>query len=262
MLLTGNWISLLFIMPCVLFSLSIHEFFHAYVAFKLGDVSQKERGRLTLNPLKHYNWIGLACMVLIGFGWAKPVIINPIGFIKPSDKPYNKRDMKRGMALACMAGPLSNFILGFVAIILYAITYKIFPEITFDPTYQEIKNPVAVWITMLYTLARCNIILGIFNMIPIPPFDGSKLIALPLPEPLYFKFIGVRNHLSVAISTIVTFISVFVIIVITGEILDKCVYAANMLITIPGLIFFIGGICIIAFIIALKISKKGAVAKP
>jgi len=257
MLLNRNWTSLLFIIPCVLFSLSVHEFFHAYVALKLGDVSQKERGRLTLNPLNHFSWVGLACIILIGFGWGKPVMIDPTGFIKPSDTPYDakRKDMKHGVALESIAGPLSNFILGFIAILLFTATCKIFPGISFDPTYQEIKNPVTIWITMLYTLAQYNVALGMFNMIPIPPLDGSKVFAVFLPEPLYFRFIQVKNHLSVAILTIVVFISVFVIAFVSIDVLYGYIYVADMLITMPGLIFFIGGICAI-IIIALKISKQ------
>jgi Zn-dependent protease len=97
----------------LLFSFSLHEFFHSYAAYKMGDYSQKSRGRLTLNPLMHIDWIGFLLILVAGFGWAKPVMINPENFAKGEGGDADNRRMKRGMAITSLAGPVSNLVLAF-----------------------------------------------------------------------------------------------------------------------------------------------------
>ena len=136
-----------------------HELAHAWMALRLGDTTAKDQGRLTINPLKHIDWLGLLLIVLVGFGWAKPVMINP----------ENLKNKKRDMALIALAGPLVNFILA-LALIFASVTHI---------------NIVGSELYFLSIMARFSIMLGVFNMLPIPPLDGSKVLAALLPDDLY-----------------------------------------------------------------------------
>ncbi|MDI6731951.1 MAG: site-2 protease family protein [Candidatus Margulisbacteria bacterium] len=147
---------LLISLPILLVTITIHEFAHAMVADRLGDPTPRLAGRLTLNPISHIDPIGLLMLILVRFGWAKPVPINP----------YNFQDIKRGVILVSLAGPLSNF---FTAWIL-AVALRTIPQSSF-PIVGEILN-YAVWI---------NLALSVFNLIPIPPLDGSKIFEGFLP---------------------------------------------------------------------------------
>ncbi len=155
----------------VLFTaISVHEFSHGYVAYKLGDPTAKYSGRLTLNPLKHLDKWGALCMVLFGFGWAKPVPINPMYF----------RDRKRDTALVSFAGPLSNIALTFLSTIIAAV-YYVFIFIPFPNFITEFIYQVFV------QLAVVNIGFAVFNLIPIPPLDGSKILAMFLSNENHMK---------------------------------------------------------------------------
>jgi Zn-dependent protease len=143
-------------------ALTIHEFSHGYSAFVLGDDTAKRYGRLTLNPLKHLDFVGALMFLFVGIGWAKPVPINP----------YNFKDMKIGTALTAAAGPASNFL---VAIIVAMI-------------YHLIPNPPASLASALYLIAYINVLLGLFNLLPIPPLDGSKIIGGFLSDEMFFKW--------------------------------------------------------------------------
>ncbi|MDR0992526.1 MAG: site-2 protease family protein [Ruminococcus sp.] len=146
----------------MLISLPMHEFAHALAAYKLGDDTAKQMGRLTLNPLKHLDLLGAALMVFTGFGWAKPVPINPNNF----------RNRKTGFALSALAGPVSNLILAYLAIVILRLLSL---------------NPNSLVGLFFYYLAILNIGLGVFNLIPVPPLDGSRIFSLILPEKQYFK---------------------------------------------------------------------------
>jgi len=148
----------------VLFALTIHEFSHGYAAYKLGDDTAKRAGRLTLNPLKHLDPIGTIMLFIAKIGWAKPVPINP----------YNFKNFKRDTAIVSFAGPLANFI--------SAIAFSILFNLFYSPTSQNI-----FLIIIFYTIF-INIALGLFNLIPIPPLDGSKIFGALLPDRLYFKY--------------------------------------------------------------------------
>ena len=156
----------------VLIALTVHEFCHGYAAYKLGDNTAAMYGRLTLNPLKHLDPVGALCMLFFRFGWAKPVPINPRNFKKP----------KRDFALSALAGPLSNITLGFIFGFFYLLSFRL------------LIGSVGFAATLLYNLTyflgafhAVNIGLGVFNLIPIPPFDGSRILNVILPERLYFK---------------------------------------------------------------------------
>ena len=145
----------------VLLCLSVHETCHGLAALALGDPTAKERNRLSLNPLHHIDWLGLAMMFAVGFGWAKPVPVDPRYFKNP----------KRGMALTSLAGPVSNFLLAVLALLLVRLMF-------FLP-YSVVLDELAAFLALTAIL---SLGLGVFNLIPIPPLDGSKVLAAFLPE--------------------------------------------------------------------------------
>lgn len=164
-----DWGGLLFALQRVLgvlVCLTIHETCHGLAAYALGDPTAKQMHRLSFNPLHHIDWMGLASMFICGFGWAKPV---------PVDMRYFKNP-KAGMAATALAGPISNFLLAFVMLFLASLIYQ-----------AEQVGAVMVWVFyFLQTTAMLSIGLGLFNLLPIPPLDGSKVLFSLLPERAYY----------------------------------------------------------------------------
>ncbi|MBQ7874419.1 MAG: site-2 protease family protein [Oscillospiraceae bacterium] len=159
-----------------LISLPVHECAHGYAALRMGDHTAERQGRLTLNPLAHFDIIGTTAIILFGFGWAKPVPINPLNFENP----------KKGMMLSSLAGPLSNIGLAFLAIVLY--------KISFIPAYMGMDSAFLLTVqTFLLYMISINITLGVFNLIPIPPLDGSRIATYFLPQRIYFKIMQYEN---------------------------------------------------------------------
>lgn len=156
-----------------LVALTIHEFAHGYVAYKLGDDTAKSLGRLSLNPIKHLDPFGAICMILFHFGWAKPVPINPTNFKNP----------RKGFAITAIAGPATNLIVGFFTAFLYLLFYSIFRE-TGNAFIDNFEINVLLFLLYFFSI---NIGLGVFNLIPIPPFDGSRILYVALPKKWYFK---------------------------------------------------------------------------
>lgn len=175
-------ISLLLTLPIILLSLSVHEASHAWMANKLGDPTARNLGRLTLNPFKHLDLVGFICMLLFGFGWANPVPVNSRYFKKP----------RRDMALTAAAGPLSNIVLGFIFVSLYEISYlltvRLFPSVA-----ASAPMVIYVWLTFLQMGAELNVYLAVFNLIPVPPLDGSRLFYIFLPVKWYFGIMKYEN---------------------------------------------------------------------
>lgn len=149
----------------VLFCLTVHETCHGLAALALGDPTAKRQHRLSLNPLRHIDWFGLLMMLVAGFGWAKPVPVNPNYFKKP----------RQGMALTALAGPVSNLLLALLLLVPARLIYSY--------AHYSVFNQAAL--DFLLSTAVLSIGLGLFNLIPIPPLDGSKVLAVLLPERAY-----------------------------------------------------------------------------
>ncbi len=171
-----NIVEILVRAVAVLLAISVHEMCHGLAAYLLGDKTAKAMGRLSLNPLRHLDPFGALCLLLFGFGWAKPVMVNPMHFKKP----------KRDMALVSLAGPLSNFILAFLgAVLLKLFTLTGYAYMSATSVLYMDSLPVEILVSFLTTFIALNIGLGVFNLIPIPPLDGSKILLPLLPHNLY-----------------------------------------------------------------------------
>lgn len=152
----------------ILIALSFHEFAHAFAGYVLGDSTARSEGRLTLNPLAHIDLLGFLMLIFIGFGWGKPVPFNPYNF---------RKYPKWGPAIVSLAGPLANLFL----IIVFGVLLKIIIGFT-------TLGPENLLIQFLDILIMLNVFLIVFNLIPIPPLDGSKVLFTILPSPRYDNF--------------------------------------------------------------------------
>lgn len=175
----GNLIIYVFSMAFVVFcTLPVHEYAHALVATKLGDRTPRLQGRLTLNPMAHISPIGALMILLVGFGYAKPVSVNPRNFKNP----------KKGMALVAVAGPVSNMLMGFIAEFFAILCLK------FSVNSGESFLLWAVYMFFNYA-AIVNIQLAVFNFLPIPPLDGSRILQLLIPSKYYYKFLQYERYI-------------------------------------------------------------------
>ncbi len=161
----GSMLDMVLRLAAVLLCLTVHETCHGLAAYALGDPTARRAHRLSLNPLRHIDWFGLLMMFAAGFGWAKPVPVNPNYFKKP----------KQGMALTALAGPVSNFLLA----LLTLLAARIFCYVA---AYSETNQRILDFLLMVAVL---SIGLGLFNLVPIPPLDGSKVLFAVLPDRAY-----------------------------------------------------------------------------
>ncbi|MBR3593972.1 MAG: site-2 protease family protein [Clostridia bacterium] len=184
----------------------LHELSHAGVALALGDKTPKWQGRITLNPMAHIDWIGSLMIILFGFGWAKPVQVNMRNFKYP----------KLGMAITALAGPFSNFLVAFIA------------SLFFYPIYTNIGSLPTFWIQVIDALYSyfilLNIYIGLFNLIPIPPLDGSRILSAVLPNKYYFQLMQYERYS-------------FILFVIVFFVLDVGEYLAVMANNIVDIFF-------------------------
>lgn len=189
---TNALLSLLLTLPAVLIAITFHEFAHAFAADKLGDDTARRQGRLNLNPLSHIDPIGMIMLIFAGFGWGKPVEIDPRNF---------NRNIKMSVAEAIVAaaGPIMNFILAIIFGVIYVSVMKFAPMFIFTQVG-------GIVIILLRVCISINIGLGIFNLIPLPPLDGSKILAAFLPY-------NAKNWLEKYYNV---FYIVFVVIWVTG----------------------------------------------
>ncbi len=182
-----NWSYLVTVATAIipaLLCITLHELSHGYVAYLLGDNTAKNAGRLTLNPLKHIDIMGLVMMVVFKVGWAKPVPVNM----------YNFKNPKRGMAVTALAGPISNLLIGVVFLFLYGLLYSALAD---GSSFQkEILDMVEV-------TAYLSVGLAVFNIIPIPPLDGSKVLFSALSDDTYYKLMRYEQFGMIALLALV-----------------------------------------------------------
>lgn len=171
--------------PIVLFSLTVHEVAHGFAAYKLGDPTAKSLGRLSLNPLKHLDPAGAICMLLFRFGWAKPVPINTRYFKKP----------RSGMALTALAGPVSNLLMSLVAFIISRYIYALGGAALFSDSV----TPLQLLCIFFDTFFLMNLCLAVFNLIPVPPLDGSRILLVFLPDKLYFGIMRYEQYIYIGL---------------------------------------------------------------
>lgn len=188
----------------------IHEFAHAFVAYKLGDHTARLKGRLTINPFAHINWIGALMILLVGFGYADPVPVN-IRNVKMKNK-------KIAMALIALAGPVSNLIMAFVSMLGMFLTLK----------FMDINTVMgSALYYFLYFITSININLAVFNLLPVPPLDGSRILFAVLPTKYYFSVMKYERYISLAI----------MVLLFTGILTTPLSYLSNAVFNLFAMFF-------------------------
>lgn len=200
-----------YFVPAALICVPVHEYAHGYVAWKLGDPTAKQSGRLTLNPLRHFDPVGVVLLILFGFGWARPV---------PVDTRYFKNP-KRDMAITSLAGPLSNFVLAFLMLVLLSASIRIFSYSAF----------VQFLINLMLNIALLSIGLGVFNLLPIPPLDGSKILFSFLPERIYYTILRYERY------GMIIMIAIIYLGLVTGPLNTVRIWTFNKLLYLADLPF-------------------------
>ncbi len=175
--------------PALLIAITVHEFAHARVAYAYGDATAKAHGRMNLNPINHLDPIGTLMIILVGFGWAKPVPINPLNF----------SNYRGGLRWVSLAGPLSNFALGFVSLLLLRLMLG-------APAIPELV------IRFMAVMVQLNILLGVFNLIPIPPLDGSKILVSLAPDSFLGFYQQIERYAPIILLVLIFTRALFVII--------------------------------------------------
>ncbi len=184
MLFSGSLTAMISGAVIVLVTITVHELAHGYMAYLLGDNTAKNAGRLSLNPLAHLDPLGAILLFVTGFGWAKPVPINPF---------YFKGSRSRGILLVSLAGPLSNVVLAFVLAMFVPLAAR------FNMSLAQI----------IASAIYLNIYMAIFNLLPIPPLDGSKILASLIPKDTAYKFLSVMDQYGMILLLVLAITNVF-----------------------------------------------------
>ena len=171
---------LIILAPPLLFALTFHEFAHGFIAYRLGDPTARDAGRLTLNPLKHLDPLGTIAFFFIKFGWAKPVPVNPRYFKNP----------KKDMLWVALAGPVTNLALAVISAILTKAIWTLASILPYSSTAEAILVPLN---SMLIASVWINLVLCIFNFLPIPPLDGSRILMGLLPNNLALSYMRIER---------------------------------------------------------------------
>ena len=216
-------IDLLICVPVVLISLTFHECAHGFIAYKLGDPTAKCMGRLSLNPVRHIDPIGAICMLIFHFGWAKPV---------PIDTRYFKNP-KWGMAISALAGPAANVLLGFIGCFLYTLSINFIRVATGSFAYYI----AYAWINFVFYFGWLNIALALFNLIPLPPLDGSRIFLIFLPEKSYFAVMKYEREISLGFLILLFLDSRLLGGHITGALSTVVYFVFNGFVSLFNLIF-------------------------
>ena len=186
--LRSYMIGLLLSLPIVLLALSVHEWAHGFASYRLGDPTPRYMERLTLSPLKHLDPVGFVCMLLCGFGWAKPVPIDPRYYKKP----------RRDVAIVSLAGPLSNLLLAFLFLLL--LRFVGFGWLVQRSYTTQLGADLASFVLLLFYYGIfMNTTLAVFNLLPCPPLDGSKILFSLLPRRYYFKIAPYERQISLVL---------------------------------------------------------------
>ena len=180
-------IYILSMLSVIFLTLPIHEFAHGLTAVKLGDPTPRYQGRLTVNPFAHIDYLGAACILLLGFGWAKPVQINARNFKNP----------KAGMAITALAGPVANLIMALICLVFHNLFLTLWLK-SFTAVFQYA-------FLFFYFIAQINVYLAVFNLIPIPPLDGSRLLAAFLPTKQYFALMRYERYIFFGLLALIWF---------------------------------------------------------
>ena len=180
----------LYLIPVFLISISVHEFSHGYMSYKLGDPTAKNMGRLTLNPLKHIDWFGALTFILMRVGWAKPVPVNPIYY----------KNRKTGIILTSLAGALANITLALLFAFPMAITgaslgLKNSEMFVVGVSLFRGTDIQIILYNLFSLLFAVNIIIAVFNLLPVPPLDGSKILSALLPSKYYYKIFRYEQYI-------------------------------------------------------------------